>query len=220
MSPKPQHYDFANQLVASQDFFERSTRVLDEADSGFRPREGMMTVAQQVAHTAQTLDWFIEGAFRPEGYDLDFAKHARPRGRDLAGRRPPDCSKRRTPTLSRFSARAAWRISRGHSRPADHGRPAHQRHRMAMVEHTAHHRGALTVLLAAARKSAAHALRRVKRDRPQAGDGQAKACPTTSRISLFGGACFSLPFLTERLALAGFVLEFKSPLLLNLRDNG
>ena len=35
-----------------------------------------------------------------------------------------------------------------------------------------------------------------------------------------GGACFSLPFLTERLALAGFVLEFKSPLLLNLRDNG
>ena len=57
MSPKPQHYDFANQLLSSKDFFERSTRVLDEADSGFRPREGMMTVAQQVAHTAQTLDW-------------------------------------------------------------------------------------------------------------------------------------------------------------------
>src|ERR1019366_3277606 len=76
MSPKPQHYDFANQLVASKDFFDRSTRVLDEADSGFRPKEGMMTVAQQVAHTAQTLDWFIEGASRPEGFDLDFAKHA------------------------------------------------------------------------------------------------------------------------------------------------
>ena len=39
MSPKPQHYDFANQLLASKEFFERSTRVLDEADSGFRPRK-------------------------------------------------------------------------------------------------------------------------------------------------------------------------------------
>ena len=77
MSPKPQHYDFANQLLASKDFFERSTRVLDEADSGFRPQEGMMTVAQQVAHAAQTLDWFIDGASRPEGFDLDFAKHAK-----------------------------------------------------------------------------------------------------------------------------------------------
>ena len=66
----------ANQLLASKDYFERSTRVLDEADSTFRPHEGMMTVAQQVAHTAQTLDWFVEGASRPEGFDLDFEKHA------------------------------------------------------------------------------------------------------------------------------------------------
>src|SRR5580698_7291570 len=76
MSPTPQHYDFANQLLRSQEFFERSTRVLDEADSGFRPKEGMMTVAQQVAHAAQTIDWFIEGASRTEGFDLDFARHA------------------------------------------------------------------------------------------------------------------------------------------------
>src|SRR5438270_4126320 len=72
----PQRNDFAHQLAASKEFFERSTRVLDEADSEFRPHDGMMTVAQQVAHTAQTLDWFVEGASRPEGFDLDFAKHA------------------------------------------------------------------------------------------------------------------------------------------------
>src|ERR1041385_7332058 len=34
----------------------------------------MMTVAQQVAHAAQTIDWFITGAQRPEGFDLDFEK--------------------------------------------------------------------------------------------------------------------------------------------------
>jgi hypothetical protein len=53
MSPKPQPSDYSSQLLASQDFFARSTRVLEEADSTFRPQEGMMTVAQQVAHTAQ-----------------------------------------------------------------------------------------------------------------------------------------------------------------------
>jgi len=69
-------YNFANQLLASQEFFERSTRVLDEGDSNFRPQADMMTAAQQVGHVAQTLDWFIEGASRPEGFDLDFAAHA------------------------------------------------------------------------------------------------------------------------------------------------
>src|SRR6202041_2128990 len=77
MSPTLQHHDFANQMLRSKEFFERSTRVLDEAASGFRPLEGMMTVAQQVAHTAQTLDWFIEGASRPEGFDLNFEQHAK-----------------------------------------------------------------------------------------------------------------------------------------------
>jgi len=58
----------------SEQFFERSTRCLTEEDSYYRPAEGIWTVAQQVAHAAQTVDWFIEGASRPEGFDLDFEK--------------------------------------------------------------------------------------------------------------------------------------------------
>ena len=146
MSPKPQHYDFANQLVASQDFFDRSTRVLEEADSGFRPREGMMTVAQQVAHTAQTLDWFIEGAFRPEGYDLDFAKHAQALEAvtSLAAARQ----------MLKAAYANAIQVLRSCS-AEDLARPLPAGPIMggqpisdivwAMVEHTAHHRGALTV---------------------------------------------------------------------------
>ena len=53
-------YDFANQILASKEFFDRSTSVLEEADSEFRPREEMMTVAQHVTHAAQTLDWSRE----------------------------------------------------------------------------------------------------------------------------------------------------------------
>ena len=47
-----------------------------------------MTTAQQVGHSAQTLDWFIKGA--PKGFDFDFEKHAK----GIAGRNGffPVCS--------------------------------------------------------------------------------------------------------------------------------
>jgi uncharacterized damage-inducible protein DinB len=68
--------ELVQQLNSSQEFFNRSTRVLEESDSSFHPKDGMLTVAQHVAHCAQTVDWFIEGASRPEGFDLDFEKAA------------------------------------------------------------------------------------------------------------------------------------------------
>jgi uncharacterized damage-inducible protein DinB len=146
MSPKLQSYDFAKQLLASKEFFERSTRVLDEADSEFRPQEGMMTVAQQVAHTAQTLDWFIEGASRSEGFDLDFEKHATA----LAGVTSLAAARQ---TLETAYTNAIHFI-RSRS-PEDLARPLPPGPVMAgqpisdivwvMIEHTAHHRGALTV---------------------------------------------------------------------------
>ena len=64
------------ELKSTEQFFNRSTRALSEKHSGARPAPGMMTAAQQVAHAAQTIDWFMEGAFRPEGFDTDFAAHA------------------------------------------------------------------------------------------------------------------------------------------------
>jgi uncharacterized damage-inducible protein DinB len=146
MSPKPQHYDFASQLLRSKEFFERSTRVLDEADSQFRPREGMMTVAQQVAHTAQTLDWFIEGASRHEGFALDFEKHAQA----LEGVTSLAAARR----MLESAYENAVRFLQARS-PEDLARPLPPGPIMGgqpisdvvwgMVEHTAHHRGALTV---------------------------------------------------------------------------
>ena len=146
MRTKPPSSPFAGQLRASKDFFERSTRVLEEADSGFRPQEGMMTVAQQVAHTAQTLDWFIEGASRKEGFDLDFEKHAKA----LAGVTSLAAARK---MLDKAYANALQFLgSRG---PKDLAKPLPPGPVMggqpisdivwAMVEHTAHHRGALTV---------------------------------------------------------------------------
>jgi uncharacterized damage-inducible protein DinB len=146
MSPKPETDVYANQILASQDFFNRSTRVLDEADSAFRPQDDMMTVAQQVAHAAQTLDWFIQGASRPEGFDLDFEKLAK------------DLNAVTSLTAARQLMAAAYKnvleFLRSHS-PEDLAKPLPAGPVMggqpvgdivwAMIEHTAHHRGALTV---------------------------------------------------------------------------
>ena len=139
-------YDFANQLIASKDFFERSTRVLEEQDSGFRPQDGMMTVAQQVAHAAQTLDWFVVGASRPEGFDLDFEKHAKEVNAVTS------LTAARAWMDKAYANTIAWVRSKSEAElsaplpagPVMGGQPVSDIV-WAIVEHTAHHRGALTV---------------------------------------------------------------------------
>jgi len=134
------------ELNSAQEFFNRSTRNLTEDHSTFRPVDGMMTVAQQVAHTAQSIEWFLEGAFRPEGFDLNFAEHAKvvegctslaqarawfdravadARGK-IAGRSDGDL----------LTALPAGPIMGGEPRMAIFS---------AITDHTAHHRGVLAV---------------------------------------------------------------------------
>jgi len=139
-------YNFANQLLASQEFFERSTRVLDEGDSNFRPQADMMTAAQQVGHVAQTLDWFIEGASRPEGFDLDFAAHAAALQdlKSLAAAREM-LKKAYGNAIAFLQAASLEDLKRPlPAGPVMGGQPVSDIV-WAMVEHTAHHRGALTV---------------------------------------------------------------------------
>lgn len=64
-------------LEVQRAFFLKTIACLDEADSGFAPKNGMLTVAQQVAHTAHTVEWFVEGAFAPEGFATDWEVQAR-----------------------------------------------------------------------------------------------------------------------------------------------
>jgi uncharacterized damage-inducible protein DinB len=59
------------QLRVVREQFETSAGVLDERVAAFRPHEGMMTVAQHIAHAAQVIDWLVEGAFG-SGFDLEF----------------------------------------------------------------------------------------------------------------------------------------------------
>jgi uncharacterized damage-inducible protein DinB len=145
MSPRTE-YDFASQLLASKAFFDRSTRLLEETDSQFRPQGEMMTVAQQVAHAAQTLDWFVQGASRPEGFDLDFQAHAAALAKVTslaAAREMLEASY--TSAIHFLRSQSAEDLARPlPSGPVMGGQPT-SNIVWAMVEHTAHHRGALTV---------------------------------------------------------------------------
>ncbi|MBU0474312.1 MAG: DinB family protein [Bacteroidetes bacterium] len=63
------------QLKTQEKFFLNTVSVLTEKDSSFKPKEEMYTVAQQVAHAADTVNWFLEGAFGSAGFVMNFEKY-------------------------------------------------------------------------------------------------------------------------------------------------
>lgn len=64
--------DLVQQLDAIATYFEKTVSCFKEKDAGFTPKSGTFTVAQQIAHAAQAVEWFMEGAFVPTGFRLEF----------------------------------------------------------------------------------------------------------------------------------------------------
>ena len=50
-------------------YFERSSGCFGEEHSEYAPVQGMLTTAQQVAHVAQSVDWFVEISFGAEWFE-------------------------------------------------------------------------------------------------------------------------------------------------------
>ena len=135
-----------SELQGSREFFERSSRCLTEEDSEFRPGEGLFTVAHQMAHVAQTIDWFLEGASRPEGFDLDFEKHsaALQQTRSVAAAREW-VQRSYAKVIEYFEGLSDEDLMRPlPPGPVMGGAPLLSIVG-AIVDHSAHHRGALTV---------------------------------------------------------------------------
>ncbi len=146
MKNSPSISSLLKELDTILEFFERSTKCFTEEDSSFRPTETSLSVAEQIAHAAQSIDWFLEGMSRPEGFDMDFEKH---------WIEVKQC-------ISLTSARKWLKNSINHAKEYVTGISEDQLHSplpegfvmggepkysviYAMAEHTAHHRGALTV---------------------------------------------------------------------------
>jgi len=134
------------ELDSVQDFFNRSTRNLQEAQSGFAPAPGMMTAAQQIAHAAQTVDWFVAGAFDPAGFSQDFEAQMK-----VVSACTSIAAARRWFEQAMASAKATFggKSDAELLTPLPPGPIMGGAPRMAvisaLVDHTAHHRGALTV---------------------------------------------------------------------------
>jgi uncharacterized damage-inducible protein DinB len=134
------------QLAAMKEFFDRSTRVLEDKDSEFAPQPGMYTVAQQVSHVAQTIEWFMNGAFAPGGFDMDFEKAEREMRAVTTLTAARDWLSR---AMTEAGAIVDQHSDEEWSAPLPPGPimgGAPRYHIFGAInDHTAHHRGALTV---------------------------------------------------------------------------
>jgi uncharacterized damage-inducible protein DinB len=134
-----------DEIEATRKFFDRTTRCLTEADSGFRPSPGTWSVASQVAHAAFTLDWFREGVFDGR-WDMEFdrqiAEASTATSLDAERRKLADAWRR---LRERVEAATDEELEAPMAdNPILGARPRY--HLMsAVTDHTAHHRGSLAV---------------------------------------------------------------------------
>ena len=137
---------FAAPIKQALQFFSRTCSVFVEEDSTYAPDPGQFTVSQQVAHVAQTINWFMEGGFRDEGFDLDFGAH------HTAVRQFTSLKDAFIFLAQAVDNAAALLESKTQEElmmpiPAGPIMPGEPRAAIvgAIVEHTAHHRGSLAV---------------------------------------------------------------------------
>jgi len=134
------------QLESARRFFERTISCFGDADADFRATPENLSVAEQIAHTAQTVDWFIQGALEPTGFSLDFEAHEQDI-RSVASL--ADARARLGKAFDRAvqvvgERDVAFWASALPEGPVLGGEPRHVIFG-GISEHTAHHRGALAV---------------------------------------------------------------------------
>ena len=146
MSGRSMKDQWSAALQTSLEYFERSTACLQAEDANFKPTDGALTVAQQIAHVGQSTAWLVDGAFSPDGFDLSFANNlSLLEGIDTLDEARSIVRDGYRNALERVqsASEAEWSALL----PEGPVMPGAPRHAViaAIVDHTAHHRGALTV---------------------------------------------------------------------------
>lgn len=134
------------ELLATHQFFLNTISCFDEADSSFQPTPDTYTVAHHVAHVARTVDWFIDAALTPEGFDLNFEAHiAEARAVNSLAVAIVWLNKAFSTAQSRLQATSDEALAQ--PLPLGPIMPGLPRSSVVggIVDHSAHHRGALAV---------------------------------------------------------------------------
>jgi uncharacterized damage-inducible protein DinB len=140
----PDH-PYCNSIRSQKEFFDRGTKCFEEKDSTFAPKSEMYTVAQHVAHTAMTIEWFVDGAFNPKGFPVDFETGEKIIREYASLKAARDYMDRATKhALDVIGSKSAAELSQPIA-PGIMGGAPRSAIFEAMADHTAHHRGALTV---------------------------------------------------------------------------
>ena len=99
-----------------------------------------------MAHAAQTIDWFMDGVFNPTGFDMDFPAHAE---QARAVTSLTEAHARLTRSVENARSLIASKSEDDWAAPIADGPIMGGQPRTtifgAITDHTAHHRGALTV---------------------------------------------------------------------------
>jgi uncharacterized damage-inducible protein DinB len=133
------------QLESTQKFFKTTLSIFVPEDGGFAPYPELYTVAGHVAHAADSIDWFIEGAFG-DGWDMDFDA-------SIAKAKAVTSLEEAIEWLDRAFANAKAVVGAASDQalvePIPDDRIMGPAPRLAIVsaivDHTAHHRGSLAV---------------------------------------------------------------------------
>ena len=133
------------ELETSLKFFKATLAVFEEEDSEFAPQADLYTVAGHVAHAADSVEWFVEGAFG-KGWNMDFEGL-------IAAARAVKSLQEAVAWLDRAHAGAIKAV--GSASDDELSAPIPDRRIMAgapraaivgaIVDHSAHHRGSLAV---------------------------------------------------------------------------
>jgi uncharacterized damage-inducible protein DinB len=128
-----------------RDYFNRSTRPLSEEHSQFAPQEGLYTVAGLVAHVAQTIEWFYDGAFAKE-WQMDFeAMDKEVRGMTSLAQARAWFERAVEKALHETESHSEEQWAALFPPNPIMGESPRFSILEAVMDHTAHHRGALTV---------------------------------------------------------------------------
>ncbi len=133
------------QLETARKLFATTTSVFTTEDEGYAPNPELYTVAGHIAHTADSIDWFVEGAFG-DGWNLDFEAH-------IAKARAVESLEKAQAWLDNAFNGAIEAVSAASA--ADLDEPIADTRILAgapksavineIVDHSAHHRGSLAV---------------------------------------------------------------------------
>ncbi len=138
-----------HELTVTENFFLRTIEPLTAADAVYRPHDELYTVTAHLDHVADSVEWFIEGAFkRSDGFAMNFEEMI------AKSKQQTDFDAAVAYVKSAFeSARAIINEQDDASltSPLPDGPIMGGAPRLAVVggivDHTAHHRGALAVYI-------------------------------------------------------------------------